>query len=90
MSNNHLHDKYFNEPKLNHACLGIPGCNHPVGEPCRCSCHQATNSLGNAFGHITEPPKQDHLPEVKKMLDKYGDAHGYKINNNINNTQIRN
>ena len=25
--------------KLNHACLGLPGCNHPIEEDCKCSCH---------------------------------------------------
>ena len=27
------------EEKLHVACLGVPGCNHPLGEPCSCTCH---------------------------------------------------
>ena len=23
-----------------HACLGIPGCNHPIREECNCKCHE--------------------------------------------------
>ena|SRR3990167_880659 len=28
------------KPNLNYACLGIPGCDHPVGNPCDCECHK--------------------------------------------------
>ena len=27
------------EKKYNHVCLGMPGCNHPVGTECSCQCH---------------------------------------------------
>ena len=26
---------------LNYACLGLPGCSHPVGYLCGCSCHKS-------------------------------------------------
>lgn len=34
---------------LYHACLGIPGCSHPAGAFCGCSCHECERSWEKQF-----------------------------------------
>lgn len=33
----------MNNENINIACLGIPGCNHRLGDECGCTCHIKTS-----------------------------------------------
>ena len=58
------------KPKLYYACLGIPGCNHPVGEECQCECHKSEVGYKEDFdskdwlGYVTTYVKR-YCPEIK-------------------------
>lgn len=51
---------------INHGCLGIPGCNHPLGEECGCVCHKPMTNIKET----TEKVLTDHA-EVFRNLAEY-------------------
>lgn len=54
--------------KLHVACLGIPGCNHPIGEACDCSCH--TNK--EMFDEIVNRLVSEWESQGRSDEQKYG------------------
>ena len=40
------------ENKAHHACLGIPGCNHPIGQECNCRCHTESKGWEERFDRL--------------------------------------
>lgn len=72
-----------NIEKIHVVCLGIPGCNHPVGEKCECKCHRtdtpqtyqwnedvdkAAKAVGKVF---EEEAKLDWRERLKSLLVKF-------------------
>lgn len=72
------------ENKLYHACLGVSGCNHPVGDECDCKCHHSDNPqldwrerFKDKFGYTIFPKERQKLLSFIAEVEKLAEERGY-------------
>ena len=67
----------FNPPtkpmknKINHACLGLPGCNHPIEEDCKCSCHLSKKMDIEGLAKLIKDNPEAFKKECGRLIAQY-------------------